>query len=140
MKNLLIIFCALALTVGAHAQTSFKSAYNSASDTIKVTNTEVGILTVRNAGPATSCAIIYTVTKVSGTAGGTVLLQGSFDNVNWVNVNSPYTQTAVTAPTIANASGVYAYWMPANPFPYYRITHTGTGTMVITASAKILSR
>jgi len=140
MKKLSLLIFALALTVGVHAQISFHSTYNTANDTIKVTNTEVGILSVRNGGAASSCAIIYTVTKVSGTVGGTVLLQGSFDNSTWVTVNSPYTQTAITAPTIANASGSYVYWLPANPFPYYRITHTGTGTMVCTASAKILSR
>lgn len=64
------------------------------------------------------------ITKISGTAGGTATFQGSLDNTNWENIGSAYTITDV-------ASQAKAFTQTGNPYHYYRVKFTGTGTMSV---------
>lgn len=138
MKKLILILSALTITLTVSAQTSFKSVYDLASDT--VVNTATQYLQVRNGGAATSALIEVVVTKISGTVGGTITLQGSLDGTNYKALNTPSTQTALATITATDATNRYHWWLPGNPFPYYRVSYTGTGTMSASFSAKILSR
>lgn len=140
MKKISLLLAFVAVAAAASAQVSFKSTYDATHDTVKVTNGETGVLYVRNAGPATSCLIEVVVTKTSGTVGGTITLQGSLDGTNFKALNTPNTQTALATITATDASNRYHWWLSGNPFVFYRVSWTGTGTMVATASAKVLSR
>jgi hypothetical protein len=141
MKKIFIMLALVAVAAAASAQVSMKSVYNSASDTIKVTNGETGVLQIRNGGAANSTSIVVVVTKTSGTVAGTITLQVSLDGTTWKAMNTPSTATALATFTATDvATNSFHWWFLGNPFPYYRVSWTGTGTMVATASAKILSR
>lgn len=106
------------------------------SDT--VTNTGSGaLLSKRIAGPG-SVTIQVNVTKVSGTVGGTISLQGSLDGTNYKALNTEETQTALATITATDASNVYHWRLSKSPFLYYRVNYAGTGTMVATFTATIL--
>lgn len=141
MKRMFCLLAFVAVAATSSAQVSFKSTYDATHDTVKVTNGETAVLQVRNGGPATSTTIVVVVNEVSGTTGGTITLQGSLDGTTWKALNTPNTTTAMATITATDvATNSYHWWLSANPFPYYRVSWTGTGTMVATASAKILSR
>lgn len=60
------------------------------------------------------------VTKISGTVGGTLALQGSMDGTNWSTIGSTSTPSDATANYAFNTTvGWY----------YYRFSYAGTGTM-----------
>jgi len=110
---------------------------NITSDT--VTNTATAYLTTPVAispAPATSTTIWIAVTKISGTIGGTITLQGSLDGTNFKAINTVDTQTALATITPADASATYHYRLAGSPFVYYRVSWTGTGTMSASFTAK----
>lgn len=73
------------------------------------------------------------ITKTSGTVAGTVKLQGSSDATNWYDFTSPATITATDT-----ATQIIVFQLTDKIFPYYRVSWTGTGTMVaVVSSAKI---
>lgn len=114
-------------------------------------NTDVAVDTVTDAGTnylgnltlipggRTSVSVVVTVTKQTGTVAGVITLQGSYDGTVFFALNAPESQTALATKTAANASGVYHWWLKTNPFPYYRVSWVGTGTMAATMSAVILA-
>lgn len=133
MKKLsILLFVALAAfaTVETKAQVgNFLSPYSLTSDT--VTNTATVYLQSPALTPAaaTSTTIWIAVTKISGTVGGTITLQGSLDGTNYKALNTVDTQTALATITATDASNTYHYRLSGSPFPYYRVSWTGTGTM-----------
>jgi pheromone shutdown protein TraB len=114
------------------------STYSLSTDT--VTNAGTSYLTVQNKGEAGATTIQVNVTKVSGTVGGTISLLGSLDGTNFKALNTEETQTALATITATDANNVYHWRLNGNPFLYYRVSWTGTGTMVATFSASLLSR
>lgn len=143
MKKLIFALFALVLSVGANAQIDMLSSTSGTLDS--VTNTEVSTLTARNAGIKTqtspkSTVFVIKVTKISGTVGGTISLQGSLDGTNFSSLNTVETQTALATITASDASAVYNWRVDGNPFTYYRVRWAGTGTMVASFSAKMFSR
>ena len=60
------------------------------------------------------------VTKISGTVGGTLALQGSMDGTNWTTIGS--------AATPSDGSATYSFNTTVRWY-YYRISYAGTGTM-----------
>jgi hypothetical protein len=66
-----------------------------------------------------------TITKISGTVGGTLGLYGSSDGTGWTLVGSSQTP--------GDGSATYAFSTTV-AYPYFRVTYAGTGTM--TASFK----
>lgn len=140
MKNILILIFGLVafLQIETTAQVGdFRSPYSLTSDT--VTNTATVYLTspVISPAAATSTTIWVAVTKISGTVGGTLTLQGSFDGTNYKAVNTPDTQTALATITATDASNTYHWRLSGSPFPYYRVSWTGTGTMSASFTSKI---
>lgn len=117
---------------------SFTSVYSLASDT--VTNTATVYLSIYNPGVKTSTTVWVAVTKISGTVGGTITLQGSIDGVTYKALNTLETQTALATVTATDASNTYHWRLNHNPLPYYRVSWTGTGTMSASFTAKLLSR
>jgi hypothetical protein len=145
MKKIALIFIAILTVSLAVAQPNTyilkKHFANTdvSSDTVTNTATNyLGNLTLIP-GQRSSVSVIVTVTKLSGTVGGVITLQGSLDGTTFFAMNAPESQTALATKTAADASGVYHWWLKTNPFPYYRVSWVGTGTMSATMSAKILA-
>jgi hypothetical protein len=76
------------------------------------------------------------VTKVSGTVGGTITLLGSLDGTSFVALRTIETQTALPTITAADATAAYHWRINGSPFPFYRVSWTGTGTMNATFTAQ----
>jgi hypothetical protein len=129
IKILLFAFLAVA-TIETKAQVgNFLSIYSITSDTVVNTATIYLQSPAMTPAAATSTTIWIAVTKISGTVGGTITLQGSLDGTNFKAINTVDTQTALATITATDASNTYHYRLAASPFPYYRVSWTGTGTM-----------
>lgn len=104
-----------------------------------VANTGTGVLYTKSrvSGPGT-VTIQVVVTKVSGTVAGSITLLGSLDGVNFKAIPTRETQTAITVITAADASSNYSIRLPDNPYLWYAVSWTGTGTMNATFTAKIM--
>lgn len=73
------------------------------------------------------------LTKISGTGAGTVQLQQSLDNVNWLNSGSAFTITNVTSQS--------ASFTVTAPVPVFlRLLCTGTGTESVATQTFWLAR
>lgn len=103
-----------------------------------VTNTATAYLTSPRVVAKGIVTIQVNVTKISGTVGGTISLQGSLDGTNFKALNTVETQTALATITATDATNVYHWRLSANHFPYYRVSWTGTGTMSASFTSKIL--
>lgn len=143
MKKFLIL--SFALLIGLAAQAQYLDLYQAdpAKTLDTVTNTATATLSTKvkmTPKAATATTVWVTVTKISGTVGGTITLQGSFDGTNWKAINTPDTQTALATVTATDASNTYHWRLAGCPFAYFRVSWTGTGTMAASFSAKILAR
>lgn len=142
MKKLIFLLAAIVFLIGAtafnsNAQVSLKSPYSLTSDT--VTNTGTAYLSTSYLQPSGAPTLIWVaVTKISGTVGGTISLQGSIDGTNWKALNTPDSQTALATITATDATNTYHWRLAHSHFTYYRVTWTGTGTMSASFTAKIL--
>lgn len=121
------------------------SQYSLTNDT--VTNTGSNYVTLQVQNWYNTVSIQPIVTKISGTAAGTVTLQGSNDGVNFVTVNTKYLSTldpyfttgAAATLTITNVTtntGVFV--VIGSPYLYYRLSYAGSGTMVCTLKGVML--
>jgi hypothetical protein len=139
MKKLFLLLAFIAIVASASAQSDLKSEYNLNSDT--VTNTATQFLTSpRLAGAKETTTIQVNVTKISGTVGGTISLQGSLDGTNFKALNTAETQTALATITATDATNVYHWRLNGNPFLYYRVSWTGAATMSASFSSKVMQR
>lgn len=140
MKKFLILIAGLVafLAVETKAQVAdFKSVYNLSLDTVTNTATVYLQSPVISPAAATTTTIWVAVTKISGTVGGTMTLQGSLDGTNFKAINTPDTQTALATVTATDATNTYHWRLSGSPFTYYRVSWTGTGTMSASFTAKI---
>jgi hypothetical protein len=131
---------------GSSSVVALKSIYSLTLDT--VTNAGTKTLTMPISLPYKTISIGVTVTKVSGTLGGTVTLQGSVNGVNYVTVPTSFIETPNTQ-TPYTTGGAATYTVPdysaptkiftiiGSPYVYYRVSYTGTGTMVGTIKGNI---
>lgn len=124
-KIITILLVAFAFALPAIAQQAPRvlttTAYGNALDTVDnseshVTTPSLGLVSNWKAG-VTAHVI---VTKISGTVGGSIALQGSMDATNWSTIGSASTPTDATANYSFNSTVAWRY---------YRINYTGTGTM-----------
>lgn len=134
MKKLFLL-AVLAFSLSVNAQSKVVM--------LKSTTTQKTLDTVTNAGtriqrlqiPAYQDVITVqpTFTKISGTAGGTVTLMGSVDNVGYTAIGSAYTVTDTATQTAS---------FSVNPsiYQYYQLRYVGTGTMAVSFSTPVLYR
>jgi hypothetical protein len=138
MKKLIILAGLLVAFTAAQCQVgNFLSVYNLTSDTVTNTATQYMQSPLVSAAPATTTTIWIAVTKISGTVGGTITLQGSLDGTNFKALNTVGTQTALATITATDATNTYHYILTGSPFTYYRVSWTGTGTMAASFRAYI---
>lgn len=116
---------------------SLLSPYSFTSDTVANSGTAYLSTVVVSPAPAVTTTIWVGVTKLSGTVGGTITLQGSIDGTNWKALNTPNTQTALATITATDASNTYHWIISGSPMPYYRVSWTGTGTMSASFTSKM---
>jgi hypothetical protein len=104
-----------------------------------VTNTATNFITTRriNQERATQTVVQVNVTKISGTVGGTISLLGSTDGVNFYALRTIETVTALPTHTAADATASYHWRLTGAPFPFFRVSYTGTGTMSASFGAQI---
>lgn len=130
MKKLLLGLAISMFAMTGYGQVvSMTGANNLATDT--VINAATKNLTVKVKGNG-SFATVLTVTKISGTVGGTATLQGSLDGVNFADLATAY--------TITDGSQTKSYDFDRSKYVWYRFKVVGTGTMSASISAKVLSK
>lgn len=106
-----------------------------------VTNTGTATATLSVTGGKPNVSILATFTKTSGTLGGTATLQGSLDGTTYITVPTGATVAGASTYTITDtASQSNLFIVKNNAFNYYRISWAGTGTMVGTVSAVLLTK
>jgi hypothetical protein len=141
--TLLIVSLVALLSIAANAQIApFYNALSTGgvfpqSDTVSNTGTGTVQCRVLRDVPTVNTTIQVNVTKISGTVGGTISLQGSLDGTNWKALNTAETQTALATVTATDATNVYHWRLNGSPFLYYRVSWTGTGTMSASFSASL---
>lgn len=105
-----------------------------------VTNTATNYLTNKYAvsGPGQTVTVQWTAVKLSGTVAGTLTLQASLDGLNFFayTANATVENTTFTTFTATDvATQTKAFVIKNNPYPWYRVSWTGAGTMAATQSA-----
>ena len=120
--------------------TAMYTASNTAVTTASVTNTGTGLLDLQVQRNYRTVTIQPVVTKQSGTAAGTVTLQGSLDGVNYSTVNTTYIRSinpyssgqgaTLSVTDVTTNSALFV--INGNPYNYYRLSYTGSGTMYCT--------
>ena len=139
-KSILLILCALSFTV-SNAQISKAVSYYDATFTAKSTpdttvNTDTTYLYWDMKDQIGDLYFDIITTKLTGTAGGTIILQGSYDGTTWINVINDSSQAVITTTyTISNTTHAY-YILKMHPFIKYRVRliYSGTQTSVCTGS------
>lgn len=124
---------------------NLKSTYGYTSDT--VTNGATNSILLRVQGNYKTVSIQAVVTKLSGTAAGTVTLQGSNDGTNYETVATrylrsvaPYSTSFGTAThTVTNVTtNTKIFVLNKSPYAYYKLSYTGSGTMSCTLKGYML--
>ena len=85
-------------------------------------NTGTASKIIKATGSYSGVAIQVKVAKISGTAAGTVKIQGSLDGTNYEDIGSSYTVTDVSSQT-------KTFYISAPLPPYIKVLETGSGTM-----------
>lgn len=117
MKNLVLVFLfSLFFVQFSDAQTTMTNS----GDTVVNTATVNLDVTLKGKG---DLGFQVVATKISGTVGGTAILQGSLDGTNYVTISTD----TLTLTDVATNSAVWK--VSASTYLYYRIAVTGSGTM-----------
>lgn len=121
---------------------SFSSFGQAVNPAVTIKNS---IDTLINAGTVTSPILVVTpastltfqvvVTKISGTVGGSVALQGSLDGVNYFAISGA---SNLTLTDVASQKNLWI--LTGANYSYYRLLSTGSGTMRALVVAKYLHR
>jgi len=119
MKKILFVLIALIGFTVAKAQFATQLPLTAGDTT---TNTGTASKIIKATGAYSGVAIQVKVAKISGTAGGTVKIQGSLDGSNYEDIGSSYTVTDVSSQT-------KTFYISAPLPPYIKVLETGTGTM-----------
>lgn len=103
-----------------------------------VTSTATGFLTSKRVTGQGRVTIQALVTKVSGTVGGTLTLQGSLDGTNFDAIPTEETRTSIATQTAADATGSYTWRLKDSPYVYFRVSYVGGSGAVAYLNARIL--
>jgi nitrate/nitrite transporter NarK len=127
--GLIVLMVGLVISTTAQRATTMPLA---AGDTVTNTGTATKTLPVITDGYQ-GAVVQVIVTRLSGTAAGTVGLYGSLDGTNYRQIGSDYTVTNV-------ASQNHVFYV-TGPLPnYLRVLETGSGTMSAVLTVKYLLR
>ena len=139
MKNLLSILFIFCLLFGVKAQTPIVVTMMVACS--PVTNGGVATATATINNSYETAAIHAVFGKTAGTLGGTATLQASLDGTNYATVATQATVAGASTYTVTDvASQSVIFIINKAPYKFYRVSWTGTGTMVGTLTAYVLSK
>lgn len=133
MKKLLFMFSLMLAFVAVKAQVA-TNIQSLISDTVHkagldtVINTGVKIQKIQIPGYNDVLTFQGILNKISGTAGGSIVLQGSLDGINYINIGSAFTPTNVALQT-------FSFSLNPSTWLNYQIQYTGTGTMSVTINS-----
>lgn len=113
----------LAPTDNANAQTGYFLSSPTHANIDTVDNTESISQTKQIIGYHKQLTIQSTVTKISGTVGGTITLYGSLDGVTYDQIGTD----VFTATNVASQCNIWN--LGVSGYAYYRVTYAGAGTM-----------
>lgn len=122
MKSIFALCAFVLLSLAAQAQTyPLTSSTGYSVDTVTNTGVKTQKISVKSYAPAGLIQVV--VDKISGTVGGKVLLFGSVDGTNYVQIktDSLVAGNVTTQTKIFDVSPV--------KYPFYQVSYTGTGTM-----------
>lgn len=123
-------------TKDSHSTITMLSDISASSDT--VTNSASGYVQYQVKNGYSTVSLQVVVSKISGTAGGTVTLQGSNDGVNYVTVDTSYSD-AQTLSVSNITTNTKIFVVTGSPYSYYRLSYTGTGTMACRLQGYLLA-
>jgi hypothetical protein len=137
MKNLfklLIISFAMLLGNFANAQVV---TMTTAGSPVTNTGTATSTLAVKSISDMVSIQSVFT--KTSGTLGGTATLQASLDGVNYATIATAGTVAGASTYTVTDVATQSVIFTVKNQgYLYYRVSWTGTGTMVGTLASYLI--
>ena len=131
MKKFNALLLILGLTISAFAQTPVSTFTNSTSAIVNAGTVNATKTVSRS---YTTLTVQAVVTKVSGTVGGSAILQGSLDGTNYKSIGAD----TLTLANVTTNSHIW-YLAPSKHY-YYRVVYTGTGTMNATPVTYILGK
>lgn len=139
-KFILSIIVCLFIVASSNGQAYQMTGGYTTGDT--VVNTASKACSLKVVKSYKSVTIQANVTKISGTVGGTITLQGSVDGVNFVTCDTaafvsdgPATYTATNS-----ASQSKAWIVSGAPYTWFRLNYVGTGTMSAIIKGYLLPR
>jgi hypothetical protein len=133
MKKIVSLLFAIVASTSLFAQTAMTASGGT------VTNTGTGTITKQVTGVYAKVSVQAIFTKTSGTLAGTATLQGSVDGTNYVTVGTAHTVSGAATYTVTDTSTQSViFTINGTPFAYYRVSWTGSGTMVGVISGYIL--
>ena len=98
-----------------------------------MTNSTAVTATLQTNAVAENVSIQAVVTKSTGTVAGTVAVSASLDGTNYVALSS----STLALSDVATNTAIFP--LTKNNYTYYKVTFTGTGTMVATPSASVFT-
>lgn len=130
MKKLISILCLLAaLNVSSQAvSTMVKSATT-------MTNSTAVTATLQTQSVCENVSIQAVVTKSTGTIAGSVTVSASLDGTNYVAL--PVATSTLELTDVTTNTAIFNY--TNNNYLFYKVTFTGSGTLVATPSASLFS-
>jgi hypothetical protein len=129
MKKILILAVISALAFTAPAQVAMTATNGLTMDTVTNTATKNLVAKVKTDG---SVSIVFVVTKISGTVGGTATLQGSNNGTDYGDIATAY--------TITDATQSKTWDFDKTKYKSYQIKVTGTGTMSASIRGSVLGK
>ena len=141
MKNLFILILAFVCSI-ATAQRIDDMKSDSLTTYKTVTGSNTGYITsAKIANNLHDVSIQAVCSRRSGTAAGTLTLQASVDGTNYKAITDSTTVPQITTATLTNTVTQSFLWrVDGNPYPYYRVSLTTSGTTAVRVSAKIYSK
>lgn len=128
IKRIKLSVLLLSLLIGFKAQSQVFTMTTSGSP---VTNTGTATSTIAVKQVSSLVTVQSVFTKTSGTLGGTATLQGSLDGVNYTTIATAATVAGASTYTVTDVATQSVIFVVKNQgYYYYRISWTGTGTMV----------
>lgn len=125
-KILFLISVGLALAYTPKAQVTFSHTATNPTGTITNTGIDTSTYVFTKGYPATTFAL--TMTRTSGTAAGTAILEWKLRSTD------NYRSDAGDTLTVANSASQTLIWKKTHPARYWRVRTGGATTVVATAS------
>ncbi len=131
MKKILSILC-LCLLVG-YSNAQVVTAMTKSA--VTMTNSTAVTATLQTQSVCENISIQAVVTKSTGTVAGSIAVSASLDGTNYVSL--PVATSTLSLSDQTTNTAIFNY--TKNNYAYYKVTFTGSGTMIATPSASLFS-